>query len=184
MTTLDVVSFFEKQHIFLIVSKLRMPDRSKNVQQQPLPCQMVSSVRDRGGRNAGAGGDTCWRKWGCLLAQVGMLAGAGGSKYWRRWRKKGRTCAIGERTDTICGAGPLPKNPPAPRLGLTCTKTRSHLRQNFGLPCSPSRSAPMIRLHLHPGLAGLDRMPLDDLTVAVEFETVGAVGERDAVETE
>ena len=27
--------------------------------------------------NAGASKDTCWRKWGCLLAQVGMLAGAG-----------------------------------------------------------------------------------------------------------
>ena len=176
MTTLDVVSFFEKQHIFLIVSKLRMPDRSKNVQQQPLPCQMVSSVRARGGGMR--------RKWGCLLEQVGANIGAGGEK------RVGPAPLESAQTRFVAQV-PYPKThlrhdqaSPAPKPGLTCTKTRSHLRQNFGLPCSPSRSAPMIRLHLHPGLAGLDRMPLDDLAVAVEFETVGAVGERDAVETE
>ncbi len=38
----------------------------------------------------------------------------------------------------ICGAGPPPKIPPAPRLGTTCAKTGYHLHQDWATPAPMS----------------------------------------------
>ena len=94
-------------------------------------------AKDRG---RGAGGGACWRRWG--------HAGAGDGACWRRWGKEGKTCATGERMDTICGAGPPPKMPPAPKPRPSCTKTGCHLRQDPVSP-APNSGATCIKTGRH-----------------------------------
>ncbi len=90
------------------------------------------------GAVAGAGGGGYRSRRVRLPVQVGAVAGAGGGGCWCRWEKEGGTGATGVRRMAICGAGPPPKIPPAPRLGTTCTKTGQHLHQDWATPAPMS----------------------------------------------
>ena len=104
---------------------------------------MRSPVQVGAVAGAGGGGYRCRR--GRLPVQVGAVTGAGGGGCWCRWEKEGGTGATGVRRMAICGAGPPPKIPPAPRLGNTCTKTGTtctktgyHLHQDWASPAPMS----------------------------------------------
>ncbi len=77
---------------------------------------------------------------GSLVAQVPRSFGAGSWRLWRRSDKEVGACATKRLPVHPCGAGPLPKNRPAPQIVGTCAnpscfsrgaKGRSHLAAGY-----------------------------------------------------
>ena len=73
-------------------------------------------------------------------------AGAGVAGCWRRWVFSMDTGAVNRAPTLSSGAGPPPKNPPAPRTPYTCAKDPLHLHQGPRIP------APRNSTHLHQPL--------------------------------